>query len=281
VLLCPSPPVPDAPSLASPGSEVFPTSRGSIGLTVADGFAHLVLRREDTRNAISPELLAEVESVLTAVERVENVRLLVLQGEGKVFSVGADLAAVEALPSHEARDFFERGRALIRRLERLDALTVAAVNGLALGGGLELALACDLRWAHARAVFGFPEYKLGLIPAWGGIRFLHRLLPSAQAFEFVTRGRYIGVRAAHRFGLVSRIFDGPDFEGRLRAAIEEFRAQDAGALRALKTRSQETPAEARERWDLAVAAAFQELWSRRAAVARQQRSSKLPEPGTT
>jgi enoyl-CoA hydratase len=278
VLLCPSPPVPDSPSSVSPGPEVSPTSRGSIGLTVADGFAHLVLRRESTRNAISPELLAELESVLSAVERVENVRLLVLQGEGKVFSVGVDLAAVEALPSRETRDFFERGRALIRRIERLDALTVAAVNGLALGGGFEIALACDLRWAHARAVFGFPEYKLGLIPAWGGIRFLHRLLPSAQAFERVTKGRYIGARAAHRLGLVSRIFDGPDFEGRVRAAAEELRAQDARVLRSLKTHSSVSPAGARERWDVAVAAAFQELWTRR--VARGPHSSKGPKPGT-
>src|SRR2546430_3745669 len=137
-------------------------------------FAHLVLRREDGRNAIPPALLDELEGALAAVAEAQHVKLLVLRGEGKVFSVGVDLAAIEALPPREALDFFRRGQTLIRRLEGLNALTVAAINGLALGGGFELALACDLRWAHARAVFRFPECKRGLIPAWGGIRFLDR-----------------------------------------------------------------------------------------------------------
>ena len=264
--LSPSQPVPDCPSSPSPGSEALSARRGSIGLTVSDGVAQLVFRREGERNAISPDLLAELESVLTAVERAESVKLLVLQGEGRVFSAGADLAAVDALASRAALAFFDRGRALVRRLERLDALSVAAVNGLALGGGFEIALACDLRWAHTRAVFGFPEYQLGLIPAWGGVQFLHRLPSSAQALKLVTRGHYIGARAAHRFGLVDRMFEGPDFAAQVRRAVDELAGRDSGVLRTLKRRSQESAAGVGEPSDSAVAETFRELWSRRAAA---------------
>jgi len=274
MLRSPFPAVMDSPCSVSPGPEPGVSGGGSIGLTVAHGIAHLVLRREDGRNAISPVLLGELEGALDAVAQAQQVKLLVLRGEGKVFSVGVDLAAVEALPPREALDFFRRGRALIRRLDGLNALTVAAVNGLALGGGFELALACDLRWAHARAVFGFPECKRGLIPAWGGIRFLHRHLASEQALALVTSGDSLGVRTAYSVGLVDRIFEGRDFTGRVSTAIEAFRARDAAELRELKAASRES-ADAWTQWHAAEAAALEALWLRRAAGAGQPGSSKL------
>jgi enoyl-CoA hydratase/carnithine racemase len=258
----------------SPGFEAAPAGRGSLGLTVSDGIARLVLRREETRNALSPTLLAELERALAWVERAQTVKLLVLQGEGLVFSVGVDLPAVEALPPREAWDFFERGRALIRRLERLNVLTVAAVNGLALGGGFELALACDLRWAHARAVFGFPECKLGLVPGWGGIRLIRRHLPSSLALELLARGDYLGVRAAHAYGMVSRIFEGSDFENQVQAALEELGAGNAEVLRSLKTLSQDSLAEG---LGAAEAEVFQDLWSRRATADRETGSANPSE----
>jgi len=273
MLRSPFPPVMDSPCSVSRRPEAAVSGGGSIGLSVAHGIAHLVLRREDGRNAISPALLDELESALAAVAEAQHVKLLVLRGEGKVFSVGVDLAAVEALPPREALDFFRRGRALVRRLDGLNALTVAAINGLALGGGFELALACDLRWAHARAVFGFPECKRGLIPAWGGIRFLHRHLASEQTFALVTSGDSLGVRAAYSVGLVSRIFEGRDFAGQVATAIEALRAREAADLRALKAGSRES-ADAWTQWHAAEAAALEALWLRRAGP-RQPGSSNL------
>jgi len=263
----------DSRCSVSPGPEPAASGGGSIGLSIAHGIAHLVLRREDGRNAITPALLDELEGALAAVDEAQHVKLLVLRGKGKVFSVGVDLAAIEALPPREALDFFRRGQTLIRRLEGLNALTVAAINGLALGGGFELALACDLRWAHARAVFGFPECKRGLIPAWGGIRFLHRHLPSEQALALVTSGDSLGVRAACRVGLVGRIFEGRDFAAQVSTAIEAFRARDATDLRALKAAPRES-ADAWTQWHTAEAAALEALWLRRAAD-REPDSSKL------
>src|ERR671925_2358448 len=119
----------------SPAPDATLPHRGLIELTVSDGIADLPLRREDARNAISPALLAELDRALSAIEEADNVKLLVLRAEGTSFSAGVDLAAIEALPPEEARAFFERGRILVRRLEGLGVVTLAAVNGLALGGG--------------------------------------------------------------------------------------------------------------------------------------------------
>jgi enoyl-CoA hydratase len=253
-----------APEAAAPG-------QGCIGFSVEDGIADLVLRREDARNAISPDLLAELECALGAVEGDDDIKVLVLRGEGKSFSAGADLAAVEVLPPGQAREFFARGRALVRRLERLNVLTVAAINGLALGGGFELALACDVRWAHARAVFGFPEGKHGLVPGWNGIRLLRRHLPAALALELLSRGDHLGARAAHACGLVSRVFEGPDFETQVRTALAAFRDRDAAALRAIKQLWLTGGGDAGDRWDAAEAAALEALWSRRIERAQTTR----------
>jgi enoyl-CoA hydratase/carnithine racemase len=263
----PSQSAPEAASRSSPPTkpEAAGSGHGLIGLTLAEGIADLVLRREEARNAISPALLAELESTLAAVEGADNLKVLVLRGEGKTFCVGADLRAVEALAPGETQAFFARGRDFICRLERLNVLTVAAVNGLALGGGFELALACDVRWAHARAVFGFPEGELGLVPGWGGVRLLRRHLPSSLALELLSRGNRLGASAAHASGLVSRVFEGNDFEGQVRAALEAFRASDAAVLRSIKQLWLEGGRDGGDRWDAAEAAAFDALWSRRGA----------------
>ena len=246
---------------------------------MSDGVAELVLRGSEG-HAISPALLAALDWALGEVQANPGIKLLVLRGEGRCFSTGADLAAVEALPPGEAREFFERGRALIRRLEALNVVTLAAVNGLALGGGFELALACDVRWAHARAVFGFPECQLGLIPGWGGVRFLRRHLPASLALELLTRGDLLGARAVHGYGLVSRIFEGKDFKSQIRAGLEIFRARDAAVLRAIKTLSLDLAAESRIGWDTAEAAALDALWSRRAARSPEAESPHGQERGS-
>jgi enoyl-CoA hydratase/carnithine racemase len=263
-----------------PAPEAAAPARDLIGLTVSDGVAELVLRRDDGANALSPALLAALDHALGEVQADASVKLLVLRGEGRCFSTGVDLAAVEALPPGDAREFFERGRALIRRLEGLSAITLAAVNGLALGGGFELVLACDVRWTHARAVFAFPECQLGLIPGWGGVRLLRRHLPSSLAFELLTRGDRLGARAAHGYGLVSRIFEGKDFQGQVRAGLEMFRGRDAAVLRAIKTLSLELAAGSASGWNAAEAAALDALWSRRAARSPEAASPRGQERGS-
>jgi enoyl-CoA hydratase/carnithine racemase len=153
--------------------------------------------------------------------------------------------------------------------------TVAAVNGLALGAGFELALACDVRWAHIRAVFAFPEAELGLVPGWGGVRFLRRHLPSSLALELLSRGNRLGAGAAHANGLISRVFGGKDFEGQVRTALAAFHDRDAAVLRSIKRLWLEGRRDREGCWDTVEAAAFDALWSRRMA-----RSAKPEKQGS-
>lgn len=263
------------PFASSPARDAPVTSR-SVALTVSDDIARLVLCRTDTRNAISPAVLTELERALDVMEQAGSVKILVLSGEGEAFSVGVDQAAIEALPHREVRQFFRRGRALIRRIETLKTVTVASINGPALGGGFELALACDLRWAHPRAVFGFPESKHGLIPAWGGIRLLRQHLSSAWSLELLASGDYLAASTAHGLGLVSRIITGTEFDAQVQAAVERLRARDARVLQALKALACASADHPEDR-DIAEWATFQVLRSQRSGDAGAPISLTLPE----
>ena len=123
----------------------------------------------------------------------------------KAFVAGADISELHALGPVEAKEFALRGQAVFARIERLRKPVVAAVNGYALGGGCELAMACHLRVATASAVFGQPEVKLGLIPGYAGTQRLPRLVGRGRALELLTTGRNIGAEEAERIGLVNRV----------------------------------------------------------------------------
>lgn len=260
----PSPPPGESPAFPSPVPDAGPARAALSGLHLSDGVAQLVLHGSGRRNVIAPAALAGLERALAAVEVASQLKVLVLRGEGRFFCGGADLEAARALAPSEALEFFRRGRALVRRLERLNVLTVAAVNGPALGGGFELALACDLRWAHARAAFGFPECRLGLVPGWGGLRLLLRHLPTDAALELVLRGNYMRARTARSLGLVTRLFPADAFDARLAATLAELASRDVGILRAIKSLAREIGANGGDRWDAAQAAVFEDLWFRRA-----------------
>ena len=158
-----------------------------------------------TITAAAAELLLSQPAVSLQLQSLERQLGLPLFERG-----GPQLKLTDA---GRVAEFLKSGQSLVRQVLDLDVLTVAAINGVALGGGLELALACDIRWAHSRAVLGLPESTLGLLPGWGGIPLLWRAGPASLAAEMVAGGRRIGARRARSAGLVSRLFDGPDFEG--------------------------------------------------------------------
>jgi enoyl-CoA hydratase len=185
--------------------------RGAVAL--------LTLNRPKTLNALDSATLEALEARCREVAADAGARALVLSGEGRAFAAGADIAELRGLAPLEARRFSELGHRAMAALESLSIPTIAAVHGYALGGGCELALACDWIYASEKARFGQPEVKLGLIPGFGGTSRLLRRVGVAWAKEIVLSGEPIDAETAQRIGLVNRIF-APDvlLEETLRAA---------------------------------------------------------------
>jgi enoyl-CoA hydratase/carnithine racemase len=169
-----------------------------------DGVDLLVLRNPPV-NALSTALLHELDHHLGALESSGRTRALILTGDGPYFSAGADLKEMATVPAAEAPRLQLEGQRLFERLARFPAPVIAAINGLAVGGGLELALACDLRVAGESAKFGAPEVNYGLLPAYGGTQRLPRVVGLAKAKELVFTGAMIPAAEALRLGLVGKV----------------------------------------------------------------------------
>jgi enoyl-CoA hydratase len=165
------------------------------------------LNRPDAMNAISAQVLVDVESVLSDAEADDAVGALVLTGAGeKAFAAGADIAEFRGASAVEARRIAERGQLVTRRLERSRLPVIAAINGYALGGGCEIALACDIRLAAETARLGQPEVTLGVVPGWGGSQRLPAVVGAGVAREMILTGRQVGAEEAHRVGLVNAVY---------------------------------------------------------------------------
>jgi enoyl-CoA hydratase len=163
--------------------------------------------RPKALNAINPEVLAEMSDALDKIESDSSLKVLVLTGEGdKAFIAGADISHMVNLSALEARQFSIKGHDLGVRLENLPIPVIACVNGFALGGGTEMALACDFIYASETAKFGQPEINLGIIPGFGGTQRLSRLVGKGMAKELCLTGVMINAREAKEIGLVNKVF---------------------------------------------------------------------------
>jgi enoyl-CoA hydratase len=171
-----------------------------------DGWAVVRLRNLEKRNALSRAVLAELGKTFDTLEADPAVRAAVVTGEGKSFAAGADLNEMLGLTPAEAREFARYGRETLDRIERSRVVTVAAVNGHALGGGLELALACDVRVCSRNAKFGQPGLKLGVIPGWGGTDRLARVIGLGRAKAMLFTGEPLDADAALAWGLVNAVY---------------------------------------------------------------------------
>ena len=175
--------------------------RGAVAL--------LTLNRPDVLNALDAATLAALAARSAELARDASVRAVVVTGAGRAFAAGADIAAMRALGPAEAEAFSRLGHAAVASLEALAVPTIAAVNGFALGGGCELALACDWIYASSKARFGQPEVNLGLLPGFGGTSRMLRRVGIAWANELVLSGEPIDAETAQRIGLANRVFE-PD-----------------------------------------------------------------------
>jgi enoyl-CoA hydratase len=179
----------------------------NILLEVAGGVATLTINRPDKLNALNGATLAELEQAFEHCRGSESVRALIVTGAGeKAFVAGADIKELAQMTPLSAKDLAYRGQQVLARVEHMGKPTVAMINGFALGGGLELALACNLRTASTSARMGLPEVSLGIIPGYGGTQRLGRIAGPAVAREWILTGEQYSAEEAHRVGVVNRVF---------------------------------------------------------------------------
>lgn len=175
---------------------------------VEDNLATVTIDRPDALNALNHEMLLELGMALELAEADLEVRALIITGVGRAFVAGADIENLQRLSDgFSGREAALAGQDLMNSLAALPFPTIAAVNGFALGGGLELALAADLRVASREAKLGFPEVQLGLIPGYGGTQRLPRLIGMGRALDLILTGRHVGAQEALALGLVNRVED--------------------------------------------------------------------------
>ena len=183
------------------------TAGRSITIENNEAVATIVINRPAVANAIDLSMLEEIDAALAAIELDISARCIVFTGQGSVFSAGGDIAEMRRLSVSEGEAFVATGQSLLDRISASHLVVIAALNGHTLGGGLELALACDIRIADARAKIGFPEVGLGLIPGWGGTQRAARLVGYSRACLFILTGERLGATAAAALGLVDRVVD--------------------------------------------------------------------------
>lgn len=176
-------------------------------IETAAGVATLTINRPQALNALNSEVLTELASALYQLEYDPAVKVVVLTGAGeKAFVAGADIKEMAGMNSFEGHQFALKGQHVMMAMEKMKTPVIAAVNGFALGGGLELALACDFIYASERAKLGFPEVTLGIIPGFGGTQNLARLIGKSRANELIFTGKMITADKALAWGIVNELF---------------------------------------------------------------------------
>ena len=183
------------------------TARRAVLIEERDSVVLIRLNRPAERNSLSLATLHELESTIASLAARAEISAIIFTGTADAFASGANIGELNALTPDAARAFAERGQRLMQLISAAQPLTIAAVNGYCMGGGLDLALACDLRFASASAVFAHPGARLGIITGWGGTQRLPRLIGAARALELFTTAKRVGSAEAYAIGLVDRICD--------------------------------------------------------------------------
>ncbi len=189
----------------------------NVSYEVNGHVAVLTVNRPEALNALNTNVLQDLARAVDQAEADENVYVLVLTGAGKAFVAGADISQMKDFSAVEAKAFAEYANALFSKITGLSKPSIAAVNGYALGGGCELALACDIRLAGVKAKFGQPEVGLGITPGFGGTQRLPRVVGSSKAKELILTGETIDAAEALRIGLVSKVVEQEEL---MNAALE-------------------------------------------------------------
>lgn len=205
-----------------------------VKFEVDEQVAWITLNRPNARNAINRSMLSDIGACLAMLAGRVDVRAVIVRGEGKAFAAGADISEMSGYTPLEAEAFARLGQRVFTALERLPMPTIALVHGYAFGGGLELAMACDIRVATQGAAFGQPEVTLGVLPGFGGSARLPRIIGQGRALDMLLTGERISADAALSYGLVSKVVPEALLVETGKAYAERFRQLPATALASVK-----------------------------------------------
>lgn len=193
----------------------------TISLKMDGPIARLTIERPDKLNALNLQVLTELTAAAATLAESKDIRVVVFCGSGeKAFIAGADIAAMKSMTSTEALAFARLGQAFTLALESLPQVVIAQVQGFALGGGCEMAMACDIIIASSKAKFGQPEVTLGLVPGFGGSQRLARRVGLPVALDLLTTSRMLSGQEAYQLGLISRVTEPENLQLEVEAAVK-------------------------------------------------------------
>lgn len=202
---------------------------------IKDGIAILKFNRPKALNAINTEMLIDIKHAGDALNANKDVKVVIVTGEGdKAFIAGADILEMKDMTAIEGMQFSMKGYEAIGALENMEKPVVAAVNGFALGGGFEVAIACDFIYASDKAKVGFPETTLGIHPGFGGTQRTAKLVGLAKAKELIFTGKTITAQEAYKMGLVNKVVPHDQLMGEVMALAEKIKANGPFAVRLAK-----------------------------------------------
>lgn len=206
-----------------------------VQFEIDDHIATITLNRPDKLNALTPEMLDEMERIAARLEQDRTVRVVLITGAGRAFCVGADIYVWSSLePLEMWRQWTRRGHRIFARIAGLPQPVIAALNGYTLGGGLELALAADLRVAAASVALALPEVTIGTVPGWGGTERLPQIIGPARAKQMIFTGARIDAETAERWGLVNEVVAPEQLSARSRALALEIAGNSPIAVQLAK-----------------------------------------------
>jgi enoyl-CoA hydratase len=204
---------------------------------IRNNIATITLNNPEKMNCLDMEMLASLESTLIRIKKTKSAQVIVLTGAGnKAFSTGGNLKDFGKLSGfEEIREWIRFGNEVFNLLESMPMATIAAINGYTMGGGLELALSCDLRIATNNSIFSMPELNHGWVPGWGGLSKLRRLIGESKAKEMILLGERIDGKEAHRIGLLNKICDQTELDTLIKEIASKLTLIDPFLLEISKT----------------------------------------------
>lgn len=197
-------------------------------------YAIITIKRPEALNALNDVVITEIGEAVDSLERDSKVRGFILTGEGKAFVAGADIAKMKEFGVKEGTEFSQLGQKVFRKLETSSLISLAAINGFCLGGGMELAMACDIRYASTNAKLGLPEVTLGLLPGFGGSQRLPRLIGVGRATELILTGDMINTEEGFRLGILNKVTDPENLLLEAEKTISTILSRGPNAIKAAK-----------------------------------------------